>query len=83
MGALSNIAESLTQKGQFAEAAEPIEKAVQIARARVRELPEDSDRKAQLADTLAQLASVCRKLGRSTQAAGYEREASALGNKPK
>ena len=46
MGALSNIAESLSKKGQFAEAAEPIEKAVEIARERVRELPEDSERKA-------------------------------------
>ena len=52
MGALSNISEALSQKGQFAEAAEPIEKAVKIARERVRELPEDSERKRGLAEKL-------------------------------
>jgi tetratricopeptide (TPR) repeat protein len=74
MGALSNISEALSQKGQFAEAAEPIEMAVEIAR----ELPEDNERKAQLAETLSQLASVCRKLGRSTDAEAHEREAAAM-----
>ena len=75
MGALSNISESLSQKGQFAEAVESIEKAVEIARERAREQPVDSERKRQLAEMLTQLASVCRKLGRSTEAEGYEREA--------
>jgi eukaryotic-like serine/threonine-protein kinase len=78
MATLCNISESLSQKGQFAEAAEPIERAVEIARERARELPEDGDRKRQLADKLTQLASVCRKLGRSTDAEGYDREAAAL-----
>ena len=78
MAALSNISESLSQKGQLAEAAEPIEKAVEIARERARELPEDSEHEAELADMLSRLAGVCRDLGRSTDAEGHEREAAAL-----
>ncbi len=81
MGALSNIAESLSNKGQFAEAAEPIEKAVEIARERVKESPQDGERKGQLARELSQLADVCRKLGRSTDAESHEREAATLGPK--
>ncbi len=76
--ALRNISEALSQKGQFVEAAAPIEKAVEIARERARDLPEDSDRKASLARTLSELASVYRKLGRSADAEKHEREAAAL-----
>ncbi len=79
--ALTNLSKALSQKCRFVEAAEPIEKAVEIARERARELPEDSERKAKLAQTLTQLASVCRKLGRSADAESHEREAAALGPK--
>ena len=54
---------------------------MEIARERTRELPEDSDRKAELAETLSQFASVCRGLGRIAEAESYEREASALRQK--
>ena len=82
ISALSNTSEALREQGQFAAAVEPIEKAVEIARERARELPEDSDRQARLAATLSELAGVCRKLGRSTDAECHEREAAALRPKP-
>ncbi len=71
---MSNISESLSQKGQFAEAAEPIEKAVEIARERARELPEDSERKDQLAETLSQRGH---SSGRQVAQYGHSRGGSA------
>jgi tRNA A-37 threonylcarbamoyl transferase component Bud32/tetratricopeptide (TPR) repeat protein len=80
--AISNLAESLIRKGQLPAAALAIAKAVEIARQRAGESPENAERKAELAKKLSELGTIHRQLGRLDTAQDLEREEAALRPSP-